>query len=141
MNLNIVLEGKQFCGQCPGGDRTAAMNTLSRDIPPQVIGLSSLSILLNLSQNSLTGSLPTGMGNLKNINAIDISENGFTKEIPETIGNCLSLDFLNLQRNLFQGIIPSSMVSLKGLRHLDLSRNNFSGHMSKDLLTYRDFHS
>ncbi|XP_024163720.1 probable LRR receptor-like serine/threonine-protein kinase At3g47570 [Rosa chinensis] len=33
-------------------------NKLSGDIPSQVIGLSSFSILLNLSQNSLTGILP-----------------------------------------------------------------------------------
>ncbi|KAL6131588.1 hypothetical protein ACLB2K_069962 [Fragaria x ananassa] len=33
-------------------------NNLSGDIPSQVIGMSSLSDLLNLSQNSLTGSLP-----------------------------------------------------------------------------------
>ncbi|PRQ56668.1 putative protein kinase RLK-Pelle-LRR-XII-1 family [Rosa chinensis] len=108
-------------------------NKLSGDIPSQVIGLSSFSVKLNLSQNLLTGTLPVEVGKLKNINTLDISDNNLTGGIPEIIGGCLSLEFLYLQGNHFQGIIPSSLAALRGLQYLDLSRNNFSGHIPKDL--------
>lgn len=108
-------------------------NSLSGDILPQVIGLSSLSVPLNLSQNSLTGSLPVRVSKLKNINALDVSGNNLTGEIPKSIGDCLSLEFLYLQGNLFQGIIPSSLAYLSGLQHLDLLLDNLSGQIPKDL--------
>ncbi|KAL6128114.1 hypothetical protein ACLB2K_071470 [Fragaria x ananassa] len=108
-------------------------NNLSGDIPSQVIGMSSLSYLLNLSQNSLTGSLPVEVGKLKNIRTLDISGNNLTGEIPETVEECQSLEFLHLQDNLFQGRIPSSLTSLKGLQYVDLSKNNLSSQIPKNL--------
>ncbi|PQM41573.1 hypothetical protein Pyn_23659 [Prunus yedoensis var. nudiflora] len=107
-----------------------SQNSLSGDIRPQFIGLSSLSVLLNLSQNSLTGSLSVGVGKLKNINALEASENNLTGDSPETMGNCLSLEFLYLQGNLFQGIIPSSLASVNGLRRLDLHKTTLSWNCS-----------
>ncbi|XP_004298432.1 PREDICTED: probable LRR receptor-like serine/threonine-protein kinase At3g47570 [Fragaria vesca subsp. vesca] len=108
-------------------------NNLSGDIPSQVIGMSSLSDLLNLSQNSLTGSLLVEVGQLKNIRTLDISGNNLTGEIPETVEECQSLEFLHLQNNLFQGRIPSSLTSLKGLQYVDLSKNNLSSQIPKNL--------
>ncbi|XP_061353238.1 receptor kinase-like protein Xa21, partial [Gastrolobium bilobum] len=83
--------------------------------------------LVNLSHNSLSGSLPDEVGQLKNINVLDVSENQLYGNIPGTIRDCSSLEYLYLQGNSFHGIIPSSLASLKGLRHLDLSRNHLSG--------------
>ncbi|KAL4621033.1 hypothetical protein ACB092_06G198900 [Castanea dentata] len=110
-----------------------SQNNLSGFIPPQLIGLSSLSILLDLSHNSFTGKLPFEVGNLKNINQLDISENNLSGEIPRSIGNCLSLEYLSLQGNSFEGSLPSSMAFLKGLKLLDVSRNNLSGSIPKVL--------
>ena len=110
-----------------------SQNNLSGFIPPQLIGLSSLSILLDLSHNSFIGKLPFEVGNLKNINQLDISENNLSWEIPSSIGNCLSLEYLSLQGNSFEGSLPSSMAFLKGLQFLDVSRNNLSGLIPKGL--------
>ncbi|KAF7816331.1 putative receptor-like protein kinase [Senna tora] len=110
-----------------------SQNNLSGAIPSQVIGLSSLSQLLNLSGNSLSGNLPKEVGNLRNINSLDLSENNLYGEIPETIGDCVSLEYLYLQRNSFQGNIPSTLATLSGLHVLDLSRNNLSGEIPKGL--------
>lgn len=108
-------------------------NNLSGSVPSQVIGLSSLSQLLNLSRNSLSGNLPREVGNLRNINSLDLSENNFSGEIPETIGGCVSLEYLYLQKNSFLGNIPSSLASLSSLVVLDLSQNNLSGQIPKVL--------
>jgi Leucine-rich repeat (LRR) protein len=105
-------------------------NNLSGTIPPQVIGLSSLSIFLDLSRNRFTGPLPMEVGNLKNLGQFDISKNMLTGEIPRSLGSCIMLEILGMQGNFFEGTIPSSFGSLRGLKKLDLSRNNLSGKIS-----------
>nr|DAD23968.1 TPA_asm: hypothetical protein HUJ06_025431 [Nelumbo nucifera] len=102
-------------------------NNLTGTVPKQVIGLSSLSICLNLAQNQLLGPLPLEVGNLKSLGILDLSENKLSGEIPITIGECLSLEYVYLEGNVFQGPIPSSLGSLRGIQELDLSRNNFTG--------------
>ncbi|KAI5321951.1 hypothetical protein L3X38_031023 [Prunus dulcis] len=102
-------------------------NKLSGAIPQQVIGLSSLSKLLNLSTNHFMGSLPMEVGKLKTLGILDVSNNMLSGEIPITLGKCESLSVLHLQGNFFRGIIPSSLIGLKAIEEVDVSRNNFSG--------------
>ncbi|XP_050233450.1 probable LRR receptor-like serine/threonine-protein kinase At3g47570 [Mercurialis annua] len=102
-------------------------NNLTGAIPEQVIGLSSLSLLVDLKSNGFTGHLPVQTGNLKSLGELDISENGLSGEIPNTLGNCLMLKYLYMRENYFQGSIPSSFKQLKSIEILDLSRNNLSG--------------
>ena len=79
------------------------------------------------------GKPPFEVGNLKNINEMDISNNNLSGEIPTSIGNCLILEYLYMQGNSFRGAIPSPMASLKGLRLLDISQNNLLGPISEGL--------
>ncbi|KAM5555349.1 hypothetical protein ABKV19_023314 [Rosa sericea] len=102
-------------------------NNLNGTIPPQVIGLSSLSTILGLDRNQLTGSLPMEIGNLKNLGRLDVSNNLLSGELPSSLGSCQSLEILILQGNFFLGAIPSSMKNLRGIRYLDFSQNNLSG--------------
>ncbi|GJR38748.1 kinase-like domain-containing protein [Tanacetum coccineum] len=104
-----------------------ADNRLSGKIPKQIIQLSSLSIGLDLSQNSLSGSIPLDIKDLKMLNILDLSYNNLSGTITSNLGECVSLTTLKLQGNQFQGIIPSSISSLRGLEVLDMSQNNLSG--------------
>ncbi|KAJ8770549.1 hypothetical protein K2173_018040 [Erythroxylum novogranatense] len=111
----------------------ASENKFSGTIPKEILSLPSLSLVLNLSWNSLTGKLPTEVENLKQLNTLDISANNLSGEIPVTIGQCVTLEALFMQANFFQGSIPSSLASLKGLQALDLSQNNLTGEIPQDL--------
>ncbi|XP_077231460.1 receptor kinase-like protein Xa21 [Tasmannia lanceolata] len=111
-------------------------NSLSGTIPTQILKLSSLTITLDFSYNSFTGSLASEVGNLKQLGHINISYNSLSGEIPNTLGNCLSLEYLYMDHNLFQGTIPSSLANLKGIRELDLSHNNLSGKIPEYLKTF-----
>ncbi|RZC47554.1 hypothetical protein C5167_040496 [Papaver somniferum] len=113
-----------------------SMNQLVGTLPKQLIGLSSLSMQLNLSWNHLTGNLPSEVGNLERIINLDLSNNQLSGEIPSSLGNCLGLQILNLNGNLFEGIIPPSLKSLKGIVNLDISSNNLSGRIPEYLESF-----
>nr|KJB74272.1 hypothetical protein B456_011G284300 [Gossypium raimondii] len=111
-------------------------NNLSGSIPPQVLALSSLSILLNLSSNYLTGELPAEVEKLKNLGDLDVSKNKLSGLLPNSLGSCVRLEKLFLGGNLFEGPIPSSMSSLRGLAALDVSDNNLSGEIPEFLASF-----
>ena len=83
--------------------------------------------------NQFTGVLPIEVGNLKNVEQLDISENMMFGTIPTTLGSCVKLELLAMRRYFFQGVIPSSFESLNGIKVLDLSNNNLSGNIPKFL--------
>ncbi|CAN1836898.1 Probable LRR receptor-like serine/threonine-protein kinase At3g47570 [Linum perenne] len=85
-------------------------NNLSGVIPPQLWSLTSLSIILALSDNRFTGALPVEVGNLKNLEYLDLSYNMLSDRIPSSLGSCIRLEYLYLRGNHLQGIIPSSLI-------------------------------
>ncbi|KAK3156354.1 hypothetical protein QOZ80_2AG0106220 [Eleusine coracana subsp. coracana] len=95
-------------------------------ITKELFLISSLSNFMYFQNNLFSGSLPSQIGNLKNIADIDFSGNKISGEIPASIGNCQSLQYLKLEGNFLQGMIPASIEQLKGLEVLDFSHNNFS---------------
>ncbi|TYI62703.1 hypothetical protein E1A91_D10G265800v1 [Gossypium mustelinum] len=101
-------------------------NNLSGPIPSEILGLSSLPIVLSLSSNSLTGELAVEVEKLKNLGTLGVSHNRLSGLLPKNLGSCVSLEKLFLEGNLFEGPIPSSLSSLRGLEALDLSDNNLS---------------
>ncbi|XP_059658670.1 receptor kinase-like protein Xa21 [Cornus florida] len=88
---------------------------------------------LNLSSNSLRGSLPSQIGSLKAAIQIDLSHNRFSGDIASTIGGLQSLINLSLAHNGLQGPIPMSFGNLISLEFLDLSYNNLSGVIPKPM--------
>ncbi|XP_061988779.1 leucine-rich repeat receptor protein kinase HPCA1-like [Rosa rugosa] len=97
--------------------------TLSGDIGQ----LSELQIL-DLSYNKgLTGPLPEEIGSLKKLSNIILVGCSFSGPIPPTIGSLQELIFLSLNSNRFSGMIPSSIGNLSKLYWLDLADNYLEG--------------
>ncbi|CAL9149161.1 unnamed protein product [Musa hybrid cultivar] len=113
--------------RCPLNTLDLSFNKLSGTLPKEILSISTLTMFLNVSSNSLTGSLPPQVGNLKNVRALDVSKNKLSGEIPGSIGGCEVLQYLHMEENLFDGPLPPSFSGLKGLQELDVSRNNLSG--------------
>ncbi|XP_021971781.1 probable LRR receptor-like serine/threonine-protein kinase At3g47570 [Helianthus annuus] len=165
VGLNILTLGRnQFTGNIPSTIEGVIPSTLGNchhilslflndnkvngKIPVQLLQLSSLSIVLDLSQNNLFGSLPIEVGNLNMLTTLKLSDDNFSGNIPSSLGGCSSLLRLSLKGNLFQDTIPLSLNSLKGLAVLDISHNNLSGHIPRFFeqfklkylnLSYNDF--
>ncbi|CAL5366224.1 unnamed protein product [Camellia sinensis] len=91
-------------------------NNLSGTIPKEVFYISSLSIILNLSQSHLTSSLPLNIGNLINLGSLDLSKNKLLGEIPVTLGKIL--DYLEGNNKLCGGVpeLKLPICNFKGSR-------------------------
>ncbi|XP_071738649.1 receptor-like protein EIX2 [Rutidosis leptorrhynchoides] len=92
-------------------------------------GRSNLELLkiMDLSNNNLSGELPSEITRLIELVSLNISLNKLNGELSKDIGMLKSLDSRDLSRNHFSGKIPSSLSQLDGLGYLDLSYNNLSG--------------
>uniref|UniRef100_A0A5B7AVY1 Putative receptor-like protein 12 n=1 Tax=Davidia involucrata TaxID=16924 RepID=A0A5B7AVY1_DAVIN len=82
---------------------------------------------LDISMNSLSGSIPLSMGNLTELTTLVISNNRLSGEIPEIWKDIPFLYIVDMSNNSLSGMIPKSLGSLSYLKFLILSRNNLSG--------------
>ncbi|KAG5025317.1 hypothetical protein AAZX31_08G126300 [Glycine max] len=101
-------------------------NQLNGSIPMEILNLPTLSNVLNLSMNFLSGPIPE-VGRLSGVASIDFSNNQLYDGIPSSFSNCLSLEKLSLARNQLSGPIPKALGDVRGLEALDLSSNQLSG--------------
>ncbi|KAI6678937.1 hypothetical protein NL676_039733 [Syzygium grande] len=89
--------------------------------------LSELQIL-DLSYNKgLTGSLPAQIGNLVKLTRLILVGCGFSGPIPNSIGSLHNLVYLSLNSNGFWGSIPATIGNLSRLYWLDLTDNQLTG--------------
>lgn len=122
-------------GSCPLQSLNLENNRLTGPIPKEVLLIPTLSTNAYFQGNMLTGSLPSEVGHLRNLQALDVSGNRLTGQIPASLGDCQILQYCIMKGNIFEGDIPDSIGQLKGLLALDLSRNNLSGHIPDFLAT------
>ncbi|XP_020081964.1 somatic embryogenesis receptor kinase 2-like [Ananas comosus] len=99
---------------------------LSGTLVPQLGELKNLQYL-ELYSNNISGIIPSELGNLTNLVSLDLYLNNFTGEIPDSLGNLSKLRFLRLNNNSLSGPIPKSLTNISALQVLDLSNNNLSG--------------
>ncbi|KAL2464400.1 putative leucine-rich repeat receptor-like serine/threonine-protein kinase [Forsythia ovata] len=82
---------------------------------------------LDLSQNSLHGTISPALSSLSSLEILDLSGNFFEGRIPTEIGSLFRLKQLSLSSNFLEGTIPSELGSLHQLVYLDLGSNRFTG--------------
>ena len=79
---------------------------------------------LNLSNNALTGSLQSQIGQLQNLKILNLSGNKFTG-VPAEVGKLSQLEVLDLSNNQLTGL-PLELGNLSHLKVLNLSGNSYS---------------
>ncbi|GLT27846.1 hypothetical protein SLA2020_028170 [Shorea laevis] len=100
-------------------------NNFTGNISPELGLIHSLQTL-NLSQNSLSGPIPTSFV-LNSIRFLDLSGNSLSGPIPNDLFRNCSLNYLSLSRNSLQGSLPTTLTRCSSLNTLKLSNNHFSG--------------
>ncbi|KAH7567595.1 hypothetical protein ACOSP7_010421 [Xanthoceras sorbifolium] len=98
--------------------------------PNEVVKLTQLS-LLYLSNCSLEGRIPPGIGNLTELVNLELSTNNLFGEIPSEIGNLKRLWQLELYYNQLTGKLPVGFRNLSSLQNFDASTNMLEGDLSE----------
>ena len=83
--------------------------------------------MLNLG-NNLFGYVPAELYNISSLRTLDLSNNNITGAIPSRIGNTLpTLEKLIASGNRINGSIPASLTNASKLQVIDLSYNSLAG--------------
>ena len=96
-------------------DSVAASQTYAR-----IIGM-------DFSLAWIAGSLPSSIGNLRQIKILKLNDNSLGSTIPSSIGDLTALTYLSLGGNFLTGTIPSTIGGLTSLTSLELYRNKMNG--------------
>jgi Leucine-rich repeat (LRR) protein len=88
---------------------------------------------INLFGNNLIGTIPSELGNLKQLNSLNLSGNFLTGSVPATITGLVNLTELILYNNQLAGGIPPDIGNLKLLQTLNLSSNGLWGGLPPSL--------
>ena len=88
---------------------------------------------LRLNRNNLSGTIPTELGNLTNLERLDLEENQLSGTIPTDLGNLTNLEQLWLHKNQLSGTIPTELGNLVLRQSLSLYRNSLSGTIPAEL--------
>ena len=70
--------------------------------------IGNLQVMLDLSGNFLSGSIPFLLGDLMMLEVLNLSNNQLSGQVPDEIGDLRSLAKLNLSNNFLQGQLPLS---------------------------------
>ncbi|CAK9175123.1 unnamed protein product [Ilex paraguariensis] len=135
---NVDLSSNLFEGPLPLWSSNVSTlylrdNLFSGPIPPDIGELMPNLTDLDISWNSLNGSIPLSIGNLNGLTTLVISNNLLSGEIPHVWNNVPLLYIVDMSNNSLSGTIPSSIASLRSVRFLILSSNNLSGELPSGL--------
>ena len=107
-------------------------NQLTGTIPTQLGQLTELQYL-NLNNNELSGTIPTELRRLTKLTGLDLGNNRLTGTIPTQLGQLTELRYLNLHDNQLTGTIPTQLGQLTKLTALYLDSNELSGEIPAEL--------
>jgi LRR receptor-like serine/threonine-protein kinase FLS2 len=100
------------------------------DIMPSSVGNLSTSLRRFSAFNcNIKGSIPSDIGNLSSLIALNLRTNELAGPIPPTVGRLHMLEGLFLQSNRLEGPIPFDLCRLESLVELYLAGNELSGHI------------
>ena len=88
---------------------------------------------LALRYNNLSGPIPPELGNLANLNRLDLGVNRLSGPIPAELGTLPGLKELRLAGNNLSGPIPPELGNLANLKRLDLGASGLSGPIPPEL--------
>ena len=108
-------------------------NGLTGPIPSSELGNLSNLEWLNLENNDLAGAIPPELGNLSNLEFLILGNNRLTGRIPPELGNLSKLEGLRLNSNELTGPIPPELGNLSKLEGLSLSINHLTGPIPSEL--------
>ncbi|KAF5944838.1 hypothetical protein HYC85_018915 [Camellia sinensis] len=124
--INLNLSGNNFTGSIPVQGSHASEFLVLPSYPPMES--------LDLSYNSLAGTLPSGIGNFGQLKLLNLAHNGLLGQIPNELSKLSGLEYLDLSSNNFNDKIPDKLPS--SLKVFNVSYNNLSGPIPENLRNF-----
>ena len=109
-----------------------SQNQLSGQIPSEIGQLTGLTEL-DLFGNQLTGEIPSVIGDLDKVTRLSLWANQLSGSIPVELGDMESLEWVALGINELTGEIPPELGNLETLTHMDFTLNQLSGPIPAEL--------
>ena len=135
-DIEVLLIQVELWGEYYSIENTDSLdlsdNQLTGSIPSEIGNLTNLTYL-TLYNNDLTGSIPPEIGNLTNLTELWLSRNELTGSIPPEIGNLTNLTSLWLGSTQLTGEIPVEIGNLTNLEILDLGGNQLTGSIPPEI--------
>lgn len=125
-NNNFTSKFPQNIGNSPVSVAVLAYNNFQGCLPPSISKMSKTLNEIILEDSGLKGCLPSEIGELTQLNVLDVSYNDLSGPLPESMGEMKNLEQLNVAFNMFSGSIPESICSLPKLENFTYSSNFFS---------------
>jgi hypothetical protein len=102
------------------------INLASGSMPSEISKLTNLQHL-DWSASKLTGTLPSELALLKHLVTLDLSINNLNGTLPTELGNLKNLTSLSLSMNELTATIPSEIGNLKQIKYIYLDTNALNG--------------
>ena len=120
-------------------------NNLNGTLPTEITQLTSLQSLTFENNTSLSGGIPSDIGNLTNLTYLRIANCAITGTVPTSLSNLTGLTNLYLMDTQLTGDLPD-LSSMTGMEVLELRSNNFTGEVGDMLsglsnLTFLSLHT
>ncbi|XP_059655332.1 receptor-like protein EIX2 [Cornus florida] len=136
-NRELILNSNKFEGRLTLFPSNVVLldlsnNSLSGYIP-QIDNRNVRLEILTLSNNQLSGGIPTYLCKITTMRFIDLSKNKLSGKLPWCMGDLYRLEVLDLSNNSLYGEMPSSLGSLQQLNSLHLRGNKFHGELPLSL--------
>ncbi|KAG7967592.1 hypothetical protein I3843_08G106800 [Carya illinoinensis] len=133
--FHLDMSWNRFNGSIPSLSMSKNLKTIdlhNNDLTGQISSTRWVDLLnlevLDLSSNSLEGSIPVSLFSLPSLQELYLQNNRFSGQLDEfSTAPSYLLNSLDLSHNNLEGQIPMSLFKLTSLRALDLSSNNFNG--------------
>ncbi|XP_049363612.1 probably inactive leucine-rich repeat receptor-like protein kinase At5g06940 [Solanum verrucosum] len=102
-------------------------NNITATLPKVGFSLPNL-VSFDVSRNKLSGPFPNGICEAKGLVHLGLHTNFFNGSIPnDSINKCMNLERFQVHDNLFSGDFPSWLWSLPRIKLITAENNNFSG--------------
>lgn len=121
--ISLNLSGNNFSGPIPfPGSRASELLVESTDGKMEY---------LDLSNNSLNGSLPSDIEKMASLKLLNLAKNAFSGQIPGALNKLDGLEYLDLSHNRFVGEIPDKLPF--SLNVFNVSYNYLRGKVPENL--------